>query len=135
MLRKLDIYRAIKVRNFYPLLTSTLARTLNMALSKSIDGVAEKLSATQLEVHATRKDVVATFEAVKIIQDETEKEKRKNLIASVTTWLTHTDPDTSHQAAYRKRQPGTGQWLIYSIGFREWKRSHGAFMWLNGIRK
>ncbi|RYO93373.1 hypothetical protein DL762_001072 [Monosporascus cannonballus] len=117
---------------FYLALT-TDAATLNMALSKSLDEVGEKLSATQLEVNATREGVMATFDLIKAMQEEANEEKKKQMIRDVTTWLTYTDPATSHQAAYRKRQPGTGQWLIDNVGFGEWKRSPGSFIWLKGI--
>jgi len=106
-----------------------------MALSKSLDGVAEKLSTTHLEVHATRKDMIETFKIVKAMQEEAEQTKKKEVIKNLKTWLTYTDPATSHQAACRKWQPGTGEWLIDGIRFREWKRSRGSFMWLNGIRE
>jgi hypothetical protein len=110
-------------------------RALNMALSKSLSGVAEKLSATQVEVHATREGVVATLEAMGKMQKEAEKLRVERTRQSLVTWLKYTDPTTSHQAAQKKRQPGTGEWLLESIRFREWKRTRGSFMWLNGIRE
>jgi hypothetical protein len=110
-------------------------RSLNIALSKSMEEVTERLNTTHVEVYATRKDVVATFEIVKTIQNEADEERRKDMIRNVKAWLTYTDPATSHQAASKKCQPGTGQWLVNGVRFREWKRSRGSFMWLNGIRK
>jgi len=106
-----------------------------MMLSKSLDGVAENLSATQLDVQATKEGVIATLKVVNAMQEDADEEKRKQMIRNVTTWLTYTDPTTSHQAANRKRQSGTGQWLINGVKFREWKRSRGSFMWLKGIRE
>jgi hypothetical protein len=44
-----------------------------MALNKSLSGVAEKLSATQVEVHVTREGVVATLEVMGTMQKEAEK--------------------------------------------------------------
>jgi hypothetical protein len=84
-----------------------------------LSAVAEKLSDTHLEVHATRTSVIATFEVVSKMQEETEQEKKREMIKTLTTWLAYTDPATSHQAAYRKWQPGTEQWLIDGVRFRE----------------
>jgi hypothetical protein len=62
-------------------------RALNMALSKSLSGVAEKLSATQVEVYATREGIVATLEAMGKMQKEAEKLRVERTRQSLVTWL------------------------------------------------
>ncbi|KAM0669460.1 hypothetical protein ACQRIT_004580 [Beauveria bassiana] len=136
-LKSKDVNNAIieieRHKSLFQLALTADAASLSKALGRSLDEVAEKISTTQLEVRATQQGVIATFEAVKAIQKDVDEEDKKNMIRDLTVWLTYADPAASHQAAHRKRQPGTGTWLINGVRFREWKRRRGSFMWLKGI--
>ncbi|KAL7789091.1 ankyrin repeat-containing domain protein [Trichoderma ceciliae] len=136
-LKSKDVDKALadieRHKSLFTLALTADATTLNLTLNKALDGVTEKLDTTFVEVHATRNGVVSTLAVVKAIQSVAKEEKRKTLIKNISTWLTHADPATSHQAASRKRQNGTGQWLLNGVRFREWKRSRGSFLWLFGI--
>ncbi|KAM3479755.1 hypothetical protein MY8738_005313 [Beauveria namnaoensis] len=136
-LKSKDVNNAIieieRHKSLFQLALTADAASLSKALGRSLDEVAEKISTTQLELRATQQGVIATFEAVKAIQKDVDEEDKKNMIRDLTVWLTYADPAASHQAAHRKRQPGTGTWLINGVRFREWKRRRGSFMWLKGI--
>ncbi|KAH0559302.1 hypothetical protein GP486_004185 [Trichoglossum hirsutum] len=51
----------------------------------------------------------------------------------VIQWLQYTDPSTNHNAACELREPLTGNWLLQSDDFVEWKRRSAQFLWIHGI--
>jgi hypothetical protein len=48
-------------------------------------------------------------------------------------WLSAPDPATNHYKACKKRQAGTGLWLLESREFAEWKENAASRLWLHGI--
>lgn len=58
-------------------------------------------------------------------------EKKQRLKA----WLSSPDPSSNHNAACKLRQKGTGDWILKSDKFEEWKTTPKSFLWLYGIRK
>jgi Cdc6-like AAA superfamily ATPase len=65
------------------------------------------------------------------IDDLKIREERK-LIAE---WLRGADPSTNHNAARKKHEPGTGDWLLNLKDFETWKdgEGRGEILWLYGI--
>lgn len=53
----------------------------------------------------------------------------------INQWLAAPNPSSNHNAAVKKRQPGTGEWFTQSKEFADWKIRTGSFIWLHGIRK
>jgi hypothetical protein len=51
----------------------------------------------------------------------------------VIQWLQDTDPSTNHNAACEMCEPLTGNWLLQSDDFTEWKREPKQLLWLHGI--
>lgn len=104
-------------------------------MNKTLSKIAQKLDTTQSDIDHISKDVSATLETLTATKkDNAEKEGRETL-KKVIKWLSVTDPSSNLQAASGKHEPGTGQWLLDGIRFREWKRTKKSFMWLYGIRK
>ncbi|KAJ2979195.1 hypothetical protein NQ176_g3397 [Zarea fungicola] len=51
----------------------------------------------------------------------------------ITKWLSSPDPSTNLNKARELHQPGTGQWLLDSEIYKEWKTAPASFLWLHGI--
>ncbi len=51
----------------------------------------------------------------------------------ISRWLKGADSTTNHNAARKKHEPGTGDWLFNSDKFQAWTDGDGNFMWLHGI--
>jgi hypothetical protein len=56
---------------------------------------------------------------------------RKN----VMDWLNPINQAEIHAAAFRKHEPGTGEWLIEGESFRNWRCDPGTSLWLCGDGK
>lgn len=78
---------------------------------------------SNIEVENAITDVKSTLDDMKI------EEKRKEVLH----WLKGADPSTNHNAARRKHEPKTGDWLLQSDTFRLWQKEGAQIMWLNGI--
>lgn len=50
-------------------------------------------------------------------------------------WLSTTDPSYSHIIAQTKHEPSTGEWLLRSQEFMDWKVTRNSMVWIHGIRK
>jgi ankyrin repeat domain-containing protein 50 len=48
-------------------------------------------------------------------------------------WLDVPDPSSNYAAACKRRQPGTGTWLLQDRRFLDWKSSTASCLWLHGI--
>jgi hypothetical protein len=53
----------------------------------------------------------------------------------ISSWLSSVDVMANHDAACQKHEPTTGDWLIESPDFEEWKAKAGGFVWLHGFGK
>jgi outer membrane protein TolC len=53
----------------------------------------------------------------------------------VYQWLAAPDPSINHAAAARKKQAGSGSWLVDSEILTSWKVDPGSSLWIFGIRK
>jgi hypothetical protein len=47
-------------------------------------------------------------------------------------WLNPINQADIHAAAFRKHEPGTGEWFLEGEIFRNWKRDAGTSLWLHG---
>jgi hypothetical protein len=106
-------------------------------MNKTLDKMTQQLNVTQLDVFLTKQDTSATRENVAAMQKESAEKQRKESRKNVTDWLSVSDcnPSSNFQAALKRHEPGTGQWLLDGVRFRQWKRTRRSFMWLYGIRK
>ncbi|KAK9772537.1 putative Ankyrin repeat-containing domain protein [Seiridium cardinale] len=52
---------------------------------------------------------------------------------AILNWLTPIDPDTKQSFFIRQRQVGTGEWLIDSPGYTNWKATRGEAIFCHGI--
>lgn len=52
---------------------------------------------------------------------------------SITLWLKATDPSVNYNRAIRAHHPGTGEWLLGSTQFHNWKEQTNSFLWLHGL--
>jgi ankyrin repeat protein len=53
-------------------------------------------------------------------------------LVKIRKWLAAPDPSVNFQKALKLREPHTGQWLLESDLYREWKEN-ASFIWLHGI--
>lgn len=51
------------------------------------------------------------------------------------SWLAAPDSSSNHNAACKLHQENTGNWLLESTTFQEWKTQSRSFLWLHGIRE
>jgi Cdc6-like AAA superfamily ATPase len=51
----------------------------------------------------------------------------------IVQWLRGVDPSINHNAARRKHEPGTGNWLLNLEGFKQWRDGDSGILWLYGI--
>lgn len=63
------------------------------------------------------------------LDDINDKEERSRILS----WLHGADPSTNYNAARRKHEKGTGDWLLHLDQFRAWKGGDGGSMWISGI--
>ncbi|EON65785.1 hypothetical protein W97_05024 [Coniosporium apollinis CBS 100218] len=62
-----------------------------------------------------------------IQSSQTEENKQK-----ILEWLTRADPSSNHNEARKKHEPKTGDWLLQSQVYRNWKASPNSLLWLYG---
>ncbi|KAG2004613.1 ankyrin repeat domain-containing protein 50, variant 3 [Coprinopsis cinerea AmutBmut pab1-1] len=61
-------------------------------------------------------------------------EKRRELVAQLRHWLAdNVNFRAIHTDVRRRRTSGTGQWLLESRLYREWKKSKGGVIWWMGM--
>ncbi|KAG8753175.1 hypothetical protein FRC14_006356 [Serendipita sp. 396] len=71
--------------------------------------------------------------SVNNVSDQLEDMKASEYRKEVLRWFKGADPTTNHNAARKKHEPGTGEWLLDSEEFRVWMQEARKIMWLNGI--
>ncbi len=67
------------------------------------------------------------------IQAGVDSLKLDSHLDKLKTWLPPPDPSTNRNAAKEKRQEGTGNWLVTSTAFLEWKSGLRRHLWLHGL--
>jgi hypothetical protein len=53
--------------------------------------------------------------------------------SKLARWLHVPDSSSNYAAACKRRQPGTGSWLLQDERFLDWKSSSASCLWLHGI--
>ncbi|KAK0723571.1 Pfs, NACHT and ankyrin domain protein [Lasiosphaeria miniovina] len=76
------------------------------------------------------KDIAPKLSAISAWDDSRRSDRHANKIRK---WLWPTDPSTVHCAARRKRHEGTGNWLITSPPFVQWKSGLRRHLWYHGL--
>jgi hypothetical protein len=102
-------------------------RDLAMHINKSVTELRQEYATTQIDVAAIRTGVAATQADISARQMD---EYRRRIIQ----WLSTVDPSSNHNAAWKKHQPTTGEWLIKRPDFEEWEKTGGLLLLLCGIR-
>ncbi|KAG9259042.1 uncharacterized protein F5Z01DRAFT_678895 [Emericellopsis atlantica] len=79
-------------------------------------------------LHDLQKSVQEVRDSTNVIIENTKLDK-------IRQWLSPCDPSTNYNRALSFRFPGTGQWLLDSEAYRNWRTnlSSHAFLWLNGM--
>jgi hypothetical protein len=75
-------------------------------------------------------DTVSRIEA-KVETMRSKLDRNEDL--EILKWLTPDDYGPQHSDFFRRRQPGTGQWLLDSVQFRRWLETDGQTMFCPGI--
>lgn len=96
-----------------------LKSLVNLALANDLFKLAQSI----------KDDVSDLAENVEAIRIQTESDWP----AKLSTWIDAPDPSTNYAAACKRRQPGTGMWLLQDQRFIDWKSSPGSRLWLYGI--
>lgn len=76
---------------------------------------------------------VATSEAISKIGSQIDDLQIREERRLISEWLRGADPSTNHNAARKKHEPGTGDWLLNLKEFGAWKNGEGGILWLYGI--
>lgn len=73
-----------------------------------------------------------TSSLLKVVRDAQMESEREGLLS----WLCTVNPSEAYNAARDKHMRGTSGWLVEeSKEFRDWKKSAGSVLWLNGKRE
>ncbi|KAI1774269.1 hypothetical protein F4818DRAFT_448840 [Hypoxylon cercidicola] len=72
-------------------------------------------------------------EDVKQIRAGVERGQAHSHFNQVISWLSPPDPSTNLNTALKRRNPGSGQWLLRHAGYSTWKSEPNSFLWLHGI--
>jgi ankyrin repeat domain-containing protein 50 len=76
--------------------------------------------------------VRAIQESVKDISESIQKFTLSDKHKRILKWLKSSDPSVNHNAARKKHEPTTGDWLLESEIFINWKKATKSSIWING---
>lgn len=96
-----------------------LKSLINLALANDLFTLTQSL----------KNDVSEVVQDLEAIRLENESEWPSKLAA----WLDVPDPSSNYATACKRRQEGTGSWLLQDDRFVNWKTSSGSSLWLHGI--
>lgn len=96
-----------------------LKSLINLALANDLFALAQSV----------KNDVAGVAQDLETLRLEHEGEWASKL----STWLDVPDPSSNYAAACKRRQEGTGIWLIDDKRFLNWQASPGSSLWLHGI--
>ena len=120
------VFRVAGRRATYPFRQSTLQK-----LDEDIGDIRANLSIAM--------DVLQLTDNQRIQDDITDVKLLLNLVrtnqisANIRLWLNAPDATVNHNAAFAKKHPGTGIWLVRSPTFATWLIEDNSFLWLNGF--
>ncbi|KAE8417808.1 hypothetical protein BDV36DRAFT_283421 [Aspergillus pseudocaelatus] len=66
---------------------------------------------------------------IKVVRSKLDKKEDRNIL----NWLTPIDYGPQQSDIFRRRQPGTGQWLLYSAEFQKWLSTSHQTLFCPGI--
>ena len=124
-----ELIAAVKAagrRMTYPFRKSTLQK-----LDEAIGEIRVNLSSAL--------EVLQLKDNKRIQDDSTEMKFLVDLIRTdqvsmnIRDWLNAPDAFIDHNAAYAKKHPGTGKWLVKSSQFSSWLTEGDSILWLNGF--
>jgi Cdc6-like AAA superfamily ATPase len=95
-------------------------------LSKLKANVDEIQSSLQIALQVLQLDV--TQQSQKVFLDL----RRSQQLRTLVDWLSPSDPWTNHASASQRRQPYTGEWLLKSHEYQDWKLGNVRNTWLYG---
>jgi len=78
--------------------------------------------------------IIELKQAATAVRTDAVTEKALETRNKIIGWLANTDPSSSHYAACKKHQAGTGKWFVEGPGMEKWKRQN-SLLWLYGIRQ
>ncbi|KAJ9602544.1 hypothetical protein H2200_013087 [Cladophialophora chaetospira] len=96
-----------------------LKSLINLALANDLFALAQSI----------KNDVAGVAQDLETLRLEHEGEWPSKL----STWLDVPDPSSNYAAACKRRQEGTGSWLLDDKRFLNWQASPGSSLWLHGI--
>lgn len=120
------VFRVAGRRATYPFRQSTLQK-----LDEDIGDLRANLSIAM--------DVLQLTDNKRIQDDITDVKLLLNLVrtdqisANIRLWLNAPDATVNYNAAFAKKHPGTGMWLLRSPTFTTWLIEDNSFLWLNGF--
>jgi hypothetical protein len=76
------------------------------------------------------RETVNHLEAARKLMEDMKVTERQNRILN---WLKGSDPSTNFNAARKKHETGTGDWLLQLKDFQSWETGCAPILWLYGI--
>lgn len=106
----------------------TLSTIQNVAQSTAIQSKSAARTLSKLEqdiehVNANIQDLHSKLDSI---------EREASKVRALRRWLSAPDPSINLDAALRKREPGTGQWLLNDHSYERWRSGESASLWLHG---
>ncbi|KAJ6439864.1 hypothetical protein O9K51_07755 [Purpureocillium lavendulum] len=80
-----------------------------------------------------RRDIEETRDELREVRDILDLVQSVAVDSAIRSWLKAPDPTELYNDACKKRQPGTGLWLVRGETFYSWLATQGSFLWINGF--
>ena len=105
--------------------TEEILRHLDRLRSILSDAIAQDSAASLHRLESSTQELHQT----------TTKMANSHLHAELMAWVCpyHIDPFDNYSAALKRRQPGTGSWLVTSDDFNTWLQCDHGLFWLRGL--
>ena len=135
--KRADVYRAMA----WPLQESSTKKVLenleryrgNISLALNVD-MAEIALSTHDSTKVIQQDLLSVDQNVDDIQRSLQSMAVETLLDRVNNWLIAPDPWAKYKETLKRRNSGTGAWLVKdSERFFDWRSQSGSFLWLHGI--
>jgi hypothetical protein len=85
-------------------------------------------------MNLARRGIQANHIEMQSLQKEQQAFVEEGRRKQVYQWLAAPDPSINHDAASKKKQEGTGSWLVDSETLSAWRVDPRSFLWIFGIR-
>jgi hypothetical protein len=97
-------------------------------ISKLSSGVSNQVSDVTTHAVEIKQSVDDLRQDVESVAETISRDERESMIK----WLSPADMTPNHEAAQRRRESGTGQWLLTGSPYAPWKTSGRPLCWLKG---